>query len=144
MFCSYHWCDRSSRPIARNCDRKRRCDADDGDGRTRRDSDLLPTKTERNVILAMAAAKATAIGIVRFAARFRPELRPNRQHDERVEELHAVGMLCNRRLARSIADECFGEFRRQLSYKTVICGARLEVTGRFFSPSTIRGCSRIA
>src|SRR6266545_1750599 len=34
-----------------------------------------------------------------------------------VEDLHVAGMVRNRRLARSISDQSWGEFRRQLAYK---------------------------
>jgi len=52
-----------------------------------------------------------------------------------IEDLNVRGMLKNHKLARSISDIGFGEFRRQLEYKSVIFGAELIVADRFF-PST--------
>jgi putative transposase len=58
-----------------------------------------------------------------------------------IEDLNVAGMLRNRRLARSIADGSFGEFRRQLEYKTGWYGSRLHVVGRFYpSSKTCSGC----
>ncbi|MEU1427639.1 IS607 family element RNA-guided endonuclease TnpB [Nocardia sp. NPDC005746] len=52
-----------------------------------------------------------------------------------VEDLNVAGMLRNRCLATHIADAGFGEFRRQLSYKTLRHGGRLLVADRFFPSS---------
>lgn len=52
-----------------------------------------------------------------------------------AEDLHAAGMLTNRRLARRIADAGFGELRRQLEYKTVWNGGRLIVADRWYPSS---------
>lgn len=52
-----------------------------------------------------------------------------------IEDLNVRGMTANRRLARSILDMGFHEFRRQLDYKAVATGAKMVVAGRFF-PST--------
>jgi putative transposase len=51
-----------------------------------------------------------------------------------IEDLNVAGMIKNRKLARSIADVSWGEFRRQLEYKTEWYGKRLVVIDRF-SPS---------
>ncbi len=61
-----------------------------------------------------------------------------------VEELNVQGMLRNRRLARSLADSGFGEFRRQLGYKCQWYGSRLVVADRWF-PSSKRcsGCGTV-
>ncbi len=56
-----------------------------------------------------------------------------------VEDLHVAGMVRNRRLARSIADQGWAEFHRQLAYKTVWYGSRLLVAPRFY-PSSKRCC----
>jgi putative transposase len=56
-----------------------------------------------------------------------------------VEDLHVAGMVRNRRLARAIADQGWGEFHRQLAYKTTWYGSRLLVGPRFY-PSSKR-CS---
>jgi putative transposase len=57
-----------------------------------------------------------------------------------VEDLNVAGMIRNRRLARSIADAGFGEFRRQLDYKTRWNGGRLLVADRWYPSS--KTCSR--
>jgi putative transposase len=56
-----------------------------------------------------------------------------------VEDLGVRGMMANRRLAKSIADAGWGEFARQLVYKTAWYGSRLVVADRFF-PSTKMCC----
>ena len=48
-----------------------------------------------------------------------------------MEDLCVKGMVCNRRLAKSLSDASFGEIRRQLAYKA----ERLHFVDRFF-PST--------
>lgn len=57
-----------------------------------------------------------------------------------IEDLNVNGMMKNRSLARSISDMGFGEFRRQLEYKTIWYGSRLVVHNRFFPSS--KTCSR--
>ncbi|OGS50652.1 MAG: hypothetical protein A3K65_08960 [Euryarchaeota archaeon RBG_16_68_12] len=57
-----------------------------------------------------------------------------------VEDLGVRGMMANHRLAKSIADAGWGEFFRQLEYKTAWYGSRLVVADRFF-PST-KMCSQ--
>lgn len=58
-----------------------------------------------------------------------------------IEDLNVKGMLKNRRLARSIADMGFFEFRRQLQYKAAIAGATVVVANRWFASSkTCSGC----
>ncbi len=54
-----------------------------------------------------------------------------------VENLNVVGMVCNRRLARSLADQSFGTIRHQLGYKTVWRGGRLLVAEQFFPSSKV-------
>ena len=64
--------------------------------------------------------------------------------DISIEDLHVAGMVKNRRLAKSIADAAFGEFRRQLEYKTARTGARLHVVNRWYrSSKTCSGCGRV-
>lgn len=58
-----------------------------------------------------------------------------------IEDLHIKGMVKNHRLARSISDAGFGEFRRQLEYKMV---GRVLVVDRFFpSSKTCSACGSI-
>jgi putative transposase len=52
-----------------------------------------------------------------------------------VEDLNVAGMLKNHRLARSVSDMGFGEFRRQLTYKCKWYGSELVLANRFFPSS---------
>jgi len=53
-------------------------------------------------------------------------------------------MARNRRLARVISDCGWGEFRRQLEYKTERCGRTLTVTGRWYpSSKTCSACGHL-
>ena len=60
--------------------------------------------------------------------------------DISIEDLHVAGMVKNRRLAKSIADAAFGEFRRQLEYKTARSGTALHVVDRWYASS--KTCSQ--
>lgn len=60
-------------------------------------------------------------------------------HTIAVEDLNVRGMAKNRRLARTVADMGFFEFRRQLQYKAAMCGGMVIVADRWF-PSSKR-CS---
>ncbi len=61
-----------------------------------------------------------------------------------IEDLNVAGMLANRRLARSVSDAAFGEFRRQLEYKTAWYGTELVVADSWFpSSKTCSGCGTI-
>lgn len=57
-----------------------------------------------------------------------------------IEDLCVSGMVRNRKLARSIADEGFGEIRRQLSYKALVFGTDIVIHDRWFPSS--KTCSR--
>ena len=64
--------------------------------------------------------------------------------DISIEDLHVAGMVKNRHLAKHIADAAFGEFRRQLEYKTARTGARLHVVNRWYrSSKTCSGCGSV-
>jgi putative transposase len=54
-----------------------------------------------------------------------------------VEDLNVHGMVSNHCLARSISDQGWGEFYRQLSYKTVWYGSRLITADRWFPSSKL-------
>lgn len=54
-----------------------------------------------------------------------------------VEYLNVSGMLKNRKLARSISDMSFYEFRRQLEYKLKFRNGNLIVADRFFASSKL-------
>ena len=57
-----------------------------------------------------------------------------------IEDLNAAGMVKNHRLAKAVSDAAFGEFRRQLEYKTARTGARLHVVDRWYPSSKM--CSK--
>jgi putative transposase len=65
-----------------------------------------------------------------------------RFHTIGIEDLNVRGMLGNRRLARSIADMSFFEFRRQLEYKAAMRGGQVVLADRFFASS--KTCSACA
>jgi putative transposase len=61
-----------------------------------------------------------------------------------IEDLNAAGMLRLRSLARHVSDASFGEFRRQLEYKTAWYGTELVVADRWFpSSKTCSSCGSI-
>ncbi|RQH29329.1 transposase [Okeania hirsuta] len=61
-----------------------------------------------------------------------------------IEDLNVSGMLANRKLAKSIADQGFYEFRRQLEYKTQWYGSELAIVDRFFpSSKTCSNCGHV-
>jgi len=57
-----------------------------------------------------------------------------------IEDLKVSGMVKNRRLARSILDMSFSEFRRQLEYKAALTGSRVVVADQFYPSS--KTCSK--
>lgn len=61
-----------------------------------------------------------------------------------VEDLNAAGMVKNHRLAKAVSDAAFGEFRRQLEYKTARTGATLHVVDRWYpSSKTCSACGAV-
>ena len=61
-----------------------------------------------------------------------------------AEDLNVAGMIRNRRLARAIAGQGFGEARRMLAYKTTWNAGRLITAGRFYpSSKTCSGCGAV-
>lgn len=61
-----------------------------------------------------------------------------------AEDLNVRGMVRNRRLARAISDQGFGETRRMLAYKTTWRGGRLIAAGRFYPSSKMcSGCGAV-
>lgn len=64
--------------------------------------------------------------------------------DISVEDLNTAGMVKNHRLAKAIMDAAFGEFRRQLDYKTARTGATLHVVDRWYpSSKTCSACGAV-
>ena len=61
-----------------------------------------------------------------------------------IENLHVAGMVKNRHLAKSIMDAAFGEFRRQLEYKTTRSGARPHIVDHWHrSSQTCSNCGSV-
>ena len=61
-----------------------------------------------------------------------------------IEDLNVAGMARNHHLAKAVSDAAFGEFRRQLEYKTARTGARLHVVDRWYpSSKTCSKCGRV-
>ena len=61
-----------------------------------------------------------------------------------TEDLNVAGMTRNRRLARAISDQGFGQARRMLGYKTTWNGGRLIVADRWYpSSKTCSGCGAV-
>ena len=52
-----------------------------------------------------------------------------------IEDLNVKGMMCNKRLAKSIMDQGFYEFRRQLTYKAKWYDCEIVLADRFFPSS---------
>ena len=64
--------------------------------------------------------------------------------DISIEDLNTAGMVKNHRLAKAVSDAAFGEFRRQLEYKTARTGARLHVIDRWYpSSKTCSNCGAV-
>lgn len=64
--------------------------------------------------------------------------------DISIENLNVAGMVKNHKLARSVQDAAFAEFRRQLAYKTAQTGARLHVIDRWYpSSKTCSNCGTV-
>lgn len=61
-----------------------------------------------------------------------------------IEDLNTAGMVKNHHLAKAVSDAAFGEFRRQLDYKTARTGATLHVIDRWYpSSKTCSRCGRV-
>ena len=61
-----------------------------------------------------------------------------------IEDLNVKGMMSNHKLARSVADMSFFEFRRQLEYKAETSKSRIVVADRWFASSkTCSNCGEV-
>lgn len=68
----------------------------------------------------------------------------NKYSEISIEDLNIVGMAKNHHLAKSVMDASFGEFRRQLEYKTARTGSVLHVIDRWYPGSkTCSRCGRV-
>ena len=68
----------------------------------------------------------------------------NTYSDICIEDLNVAGMVKNHHLAKAVSDAAFGEFRRQLEYKTARTGAALHVVDRWYpSSKTCSKCGRV-
>ena len=54
-----------------------------------------------------------------------------------IEDLCISGLIKNPKLSKAISDSGWGEFRRQLEYKTKLYGSELVVANRFFASSKL-------
>ena len=62
-----------------------------------------------------------------------------------IENLNISGMIKNHKIARAISDMGFGEFRKQLRYKSEIYDNRIVLVNRFFpSSKTCSGCGWVS
>ncbi len=58
----------------------------------------------------------------------------------RIEDLNVRGMIANHKLANALSNNCFYEVRRQLVYKSVHYGSKVEIVDRWFPSSKM--CSK--
>ena len=63
-----------------------------------------------------------------------------RFHTIGLEDLNVKGMLCNRRLARAIADMGWSELRRQVEYKAGWRGGRVVLADPWYPSSKMCSC----
>ena len=57
-----------------------------------------------------------------------------------IEDLNVRGMTKNHCLARSLADAAFGEFKRQVTYKSKLSGSNVVTADRFYPSSKLCSC----
>jgi putative transposase len=109
-------------------------------GRLRRLSRSLSRKQKGSANRAKAKAKLSRlharIANIRADALHKLTTSLTRRfHTIGIEDLNVRGMVKNRRLARSIMDMGFFEFKRQLEYKAAMRGGVVVVADRFFASS---------
>ncbi|MBE3011114.1 IS200/IS605 family element transposase accessory protein TnpB [Microbispora sp. NEAU-D428] len=104
-----------------------------------------PGSNNRAKARAKVARAHTKVRDARADFLHRTSTRLVRDHDLIViEDLNVKGMVRNRRLARAISDCGWGEFRRQLEYKTQRYGRRLVVIDRWYpSSKTCSACGHL-
>ena len=57
-----------------------------------------------------------------------------------IEDLNVKGMMKNRHLSKAIQQQCFGEFRRQIEYKSAWNNIPVIIADRFFPSSKLCSC----
>ena len=57
-----------------------------------------------------------------------------------IEDLNVKGMMKNRHLSKAVQQQCFGEFRRQIEYKSVWNNIPVIIADRFFPSSKLCSC----
>ena len=57
-----------------------------------------------------------------------------------LEDLNVKGMMKNRHLSKAVQQQCFGEFRRQIEYKSAWNNIPVIVADRFFPSSKLCSC----
>lgn len=57
-----------------------------------------------------------------------------------IEDLNVKGMMKNRHLSKAVQQQCFGEFRRQIEYKSVWNHIPVIIADRFFPSSKLCSC----
>ena len=57
-----------------------------------------------------------------------------------IEDLNVKGMMKNRYLSKAVQQQCFGEFRRQIEYKSAWNNVKVIIADRFFPSSKLCSC----
>ena len=57
-----------------------------------------------------------------------------------LEDLNVKGMMKNRHLSKAVQQQCFGEFRRQIEYKSAWNNIQVIIADRFFPSSKLCSC----
>ena len=57
-----------------------------------------------------------------------------------IEDLNVKGMMKNRHLSKAVQQQCFGEFRQQIEYKSAWNNIRVIIANRFFPSSKLCSC----
>lgn len=60
-----------------------------------------------------------------------------------IEDLNVKGMMKNKHLSKAVQQQCFGEFRRQIQYKSVWNNIPVVIADRFFPSSKLCSCCGI-
>ena len=57
-----------------------------------------------------------------------------------IEDLNVKGIMKNKHLSKAIQQQCFGEFRRQIEYKSKWNNTKIIIADRFFPSSRLCSC----